>query len=218
MIKICHVSDTHLRAFNPEPADILIHSGDALNYGNLNELIKFRDQLQPIHQNYKHIIFVPGNHDWPFEEDYSLASGILKEFIPNLHVLHNEIVELEGLKFYGTADQPEFCNWAFNRPPHELVESYAKIPDDIDVLITHCPPKGILDYVINKWNPVSKNVGSQELAYNLPRLKKLKAHCFGHIHFSRGLDKINDIWYSNGAMVDEQYLPGYKENIIELEV
>ena len=208
MVKIVHISDTHLKEFNPEPGDILIHSGDALNYGN--ELVAFREQLIPIHQNYKHIIFVPGNHDRLFESDFLYCRGFLKELIPNIHILHNEGIELEGFKIYGTADQPQFYNWAFNRDPHELYTSYANIPDDTEILITHCPAKGMRDMVYGK------SVGSPELAYNIPRFKNLKLHAFGHIHSSQGLTNIDGICYSNGSMVDERYQPGYKENIVEL--
>lgn len=208
---LVHVSDTHLRPFNPEPGDILVHSGDALNYGHMADLIRFREQLVPLVNNYKHIVFVPGNHDWIFQNDPNLAVDFLKESIPNLTVLHNQSAEILGLKFYGTADQPEFCNWAFNRNSYDLLESYGRIPDDVEILITHCPAKGMRDVVFGE------SVGSQELQINMPRLKKLKAHLFGHIHFSRGMDYINDIYYSNGAMVDERYMGGYKENVIELK-
>lgn len=210
-IKIIHVSDTHLRPFNPEPGDILVHSGDALNYGHMNDLIRFREQLILISNNYKHIIFTPGNHDWIFQDEPNLSEEFLKERIPNLTVLHNQAAEILGLKFYGTADQPEFCNWAFNRPSEDLNKSYNNIPKYVEILITHCPAKGMRDVVLGE------SVGSLELAEVMPTLTNLKAHLFGHIHFSRGLDYINDIYYSNGAVTDERYMGGYKESIIELK-
>jgi Icc-related predicted phosphoesterase len=212
MLKLVHISDTHLREFNIEPGDILVHSGDALNYGDMQDLIQFRIQLEKIEENYNLIIFVPGNHDRIFENNFDLAVNFLKETIPNIEVLHNRALEYKGLKFYGTADQPKFCDWAFNKSSKDLDISYAKIPDDVEVLITHCPAKGIRDMVYGK------SVGSFELATCLPNLKKLQAHLFGHIHYSAGLDKVNDIWYSNGSMVDERYVLVNKENIIELEV
>lgn len=217
MISIVHISDTHLKPFPElEKADILIHSGDALNYGNLEELIKFRDQLKAISQNYSHVIFVPGNHDRIFEEDFHLAEGLLKETVSNLTILHNSSVQILGFNFYGTADQPEFCNWAFNKDRHELIQSYSNIPENTNILITHCPAYGMLDIICNAKPPQGIHVGSNELQYKLQELKNLKLHCFGHIHFSSGLSNINDIYYSNGAICDEQYIPTNKGNLIEL--
>lgn len=215
-IKICHISDTHLRDFNPEPADILVHSGDALNSGSKTDLIEFRQQLVRIKDNYSDIVFVAGNHDWEFQHRPEESKAFLKELIPNIHVLQNESIELFGLKFYCSSDQPIFYDWAFNKSSHELLHSYSNIPEDIDVLVTHCPPKGTLDYVINKWNPKGQNVGSQELAIHIPRLKQLKAHLYGHIHYGYGMKEQNGVVYSNASICDEQYRAVNKGNIIEL--
>jgi Icc-related predicted phosphoesterase len=214
MITLEHISDTHLQPF-PElkGADILVHSGDALNYGSIDELAKFRKQLEPIHHKYQHILYVPGNHDWAFEHNYNIAQEFLYETIPNILVLHNQEWKHPTLpyKFYGTSDQPEFCNWAFNRNPEELTNSYSKIPDDTDILITHCPPHGILDYTMR-----GEHVGSKELQFELFRLKNLKAHLFGHIHYSYGQIELNGVKYSNGATCGENYRPINEPRIIEL--
>ena len=57
--------------------------------------------------------------------------------------LEDDTVELFGVKFYGSPYQPEFCQWAFNKPRgKQLKEEWDKIPSKgIDVLITHGPPK-----------------------------------------------------------------------------
>lgn len=217
MIKFVHVSDTHLREFKAPPGDILVHSGDALNSGQEFELEAFIRQLEPIKDNYKHIVFVPGNHDRIFEKDWDYACYLLKDKIPNIHILHNNELELMGVKIYGTADQPLFGNWAFNRTPHELLHSYSNIPDDIDVLITHCPPKNIRDFVINNYHYNGICVGSEELTFHLPRFKKLKAHMFGHIHYSHGISLIDGVLYSNGAVVDERYIIANEANEFEIQ-
>lgn len=216
MVKLVHISDTHLRDLNVEDGDILIHSGDALNAGSFEELIKFKEQLMAIKDKYKHIIFVPGNHDFIFEDSFFTACVFLQQDIDNLIILNNTSVEIEGIKFYGTPDQPFFYDWAFNKLPDELKKSYANIPEDTQVLITHCPPKGILDYVCNQFNPNGSNVGSMELLQELPRLKQLKMHMFGHIHYSYGVKLLDGVQYSNGAICDERYVAVNRANIIEL--
>ena len=90
------------------------------------------------------------------------------------------------------------------------MQSYANIPDDVEVLITHCPPKGILDKLR------TKELGSPELAYQYPRLTKLKAHLWGHIHYSYGLLNKDGVYYSNAAICNEAYEAVNKENVIEL--
>jgi Icc-related predicted phosphoesterase len=216
-LKIVHISDTHLRDFpEMEPADLLVHSGDGLNYGSFEELPKFVNQFKSIHQNYKKIILVPGNHDWVFQHNPVLAIQTLKEKIPNIEILIHDVFVFEGVKIFGTSWQPNFFNWAFNLSPHELVEKYKQIPDDTEILITHVPPKGILDFVINDWNPNGKNVGSPELQDEIPRLTKLRAHMFGHIHSARGTKQVGNIWYSNASICDERYKPNNKENVVEL--
>ncbi len=58
-----------------------------------------------------------------------------------------------------------------NRQTHH----YAKIPADTDMLITHSPAYGILDF------DDGINYGSEEILMKLSDLH-LKAHLFGHIH------------------------------------
>ena len=208
MVKLVHISDTHLRPFNPEPGDILVHSGDALLRGDISELSRFKKQLKPLRNKYKHIILTPGNHDWIFQLAGIFAADYLKEGIPNLHVLIDN-----GIKLDGSSHQPFFCNWAFNEPDSmKLYGKYNNIPDDVNVLITHCPAKGVLDNTMR-----GERVGSDELRLHMPRFTKLKAHLHGHIHWSHGIHKINDVFYSNASICDESYSPTNKENVMEIE-
>ena len=40
----------------------------------------------------------------------------IKAELTNCIYLQDSLVEIYGLKIYGTPWQPEFCNWAFNLP------------------------------------------------------------------------------------------------------
>lgn len=215
MLKLIHISDTHLLPFpkDMEAGDILVHSGDCLNYGEFTELPAFRKQLEDIKDNYKLIVLTPGNHDWTFFHNPVGSTLFLKETVPNLEVLIDSTIEWNSQKIHGNSWQPYFCNWAFNiQNPETLAQKYEAIPEDVDILVTHCPPKGILDRTI--WD--QRRVGSPELACRLQKLKQLKAHMFGHIHCARGMEFINDIYYSNGAICNEQYFPIHNANVIEL--
>ena len=87
--------------------------------------------------------------------------------------------------------------------------NYAKIPTDIDILITHSPAYGILDL------DDGINDGSEEILSKLAELN-LKAHLFGHIHRQHGITKQNGIIFSNGAIMNDNYTNLNTPNIIEI--
>ena len=67
---------------------------------------------------------------------------------------------------------------------------YEKIPGGTDVLITHCPPYGILDFDLDR------NWGSEELLAAVTKLSP-HAHLFGHIHKSHGIEQLGSTIFSN---------------------
>lgn len=81
------------------------------------------------------------------------------------------------------------------------------IPIDTDILITHNPPYGILDF------DDGINYGSEKLLEKLTTLN-LKAHLFGHIHSSHGEETINGITFSNGSILNSNYIEHYHPNIL----
>ena len=91
---------------------------------------------------------MPGNHDRIVEEQTLLCREILKQKIKNSTMLIDEEFTLNGIKFYGSPRTPEFFDWAFMYKRGKKAELiWSNIPDDTDILITHGPPKGILDKV-----------------------------------------------------------------------
>ena len=93
----------------------------------------------------------------------------------------------------------------------ELAEKWAKIPRDIDVLITHSPPFGILDKTLRQ------RTGCKELLKTVREIKPL-AHIFGHIHECGGkkLTK-EEILFINASYVNEFYEPTNKPVNFEFE-
>ena len=75
---------------------------------------------------------------------------------------------------------------------------YEKIPGDTNVLITHCPPYGILDL------DDDRNWGSEELLTAGSKLSP-QAHLFGHIHKGHGIEQIGSTIYSNAAILNDDY-------------
>lgn len=206
MPKIVFLSDTHNRheKIRVPDGDILIHSGDATNLGTIAEIEDFNAWFAAL--PHRHKIFVAGNHDWLFETEPLSARRLLDA---SIIYLQDSAVEIEGLKIYGSPWQPRFFNWAFNlMRGAEMAEKWALIPPDIDILITHGPPFGILDEVPRPY--WTENTGCEELRKKVEKIAafgRLKIHVFGHIHCGYGTSENFGVKFINAANCDEAYNP-----------
>lgn len=210
-LKIWHISDTH--TFHemlsvPENIDVVIFSGDCSNPQNTLQnsfevltFLKWFGQL-PI----KHKIFVAGNHDVSIERKMILKNDFTDNGI--IHLWDEEIV-IEGMKIYGSPYTPSFgVGWAFNKDRGKIGKVWENIPEDTDILVTHGPPKGILDLSYNRDGKL-EFCGDVSLKKRIRQLQ-IKLVCFGHIHNYE--DITNQGWtiladhdtiYSNGSIVTD---------------
>lgn len=214
-MKIVCISDTHNNneKIAVPDGDVLVHSGDATINGTVDEVKRFADWFRSLPQRHK--IFVAGNHDWLFQRDNDLARTLLGSEIV---YLQDSAVEIEGVEFYGSPWQPRFYEWAFNlnRGP-ELAAKWSLIPEDTHVLITHGPPRGILDRVPQ---PLGfDNEGCDDLLARIRHLAsrgRLRAHIFGHIHFGYGLHEEFGVRFVNASNCDEEYLPNNLPVVVDI--
>lgn len=209
MLKIVAISDTHTfeNAIAVPDGDVLIHAGDATIEGSYREVSRFADWLHA--QPHRHKIFVAGNHDWLFEREPEIARSLL---VGVAYYLQDELIEIEGVKFYGSPWQPEFCNWAFNLPRGEaLAAKWAMIPNDVDVLITHGPPWGILDYV----KLGSEHLGCNDLLRAVARVQP-RVHVFGHIHGGYARFRPRGL-FINASICNEAYQPINAPQVFTIE-
>ena len=205
-MKIVFISDTHgkheyltSKAYNNilGSGDVLVHAGDVSNVGKAHEIKQFLDWFS--NTDFTHKVFIAGNHDFGFETNTDIAPEYKNK---GVHYLFDSEVVIDGIKFYGSPWQPEFYNWAFNLPRGEkLAEKWAKIPEGLDILITHGPAWGHLDTV--KFNPTF-NLGCELLAERI-KVVKPKIHVCGHIHTGYGYKFDGDTHYFNAAVLDESY-------------
>ncbi len=198
-MKIVAISDTHRmhRQIELPPGDVLVHAGDIGIENSFEHLIDFNDWLGTL--PFKHKICIPGNHDFQIEYYPDQA----KEIMTNGHLLINEEITINGIKFYGSPVTPRFHDWAYNvdRGP-EIAEVWAKIPNDTDVLITHGPPYSILDRV--RWGGYS--VGCEELLKRITEVRP-QVHVSGHIHEAAGQLEQDGILFVNASTCNLQYQP-----------
>ena len=210
-MKIWHISDTHTYhglLTVPEGIDMVIFSGDCSNpynpYLNREEVRNFIEWYKSL--DIKHKIFVAGNHDTSIEFGHIkpldfAESGII--------YLENQSVKIEGLNIFGSPFTPSFGYWAFMKRRDKMHELWKHIPDNTDIIITHGPPKGILDLSYDRQNNYDR-CGDTSLLKRCLAIKP-KLVCFGHIHncediINAGtltLSAYPETTYSNGSVVTD---------------
>jgi len=96
----------------------------------------------------------------------------------------------------------------------QLWEKWCLIPHGTDILITHSPPKMVLDQVcyINEGEDEAEHVGSSTLYIVLKYAVRPKLHVFGHIHEAYGQGNFfsgycADVISVNASYVNERYKP-----------
>ena len=219
MLKVVAISDTHSMHGKVDipDGDVLIHAGDFTGHlaHQERDLLLLNNWLGTL--PHKHKLLVPGNHDKILETQPDFARALLF----NATVLIDQEVTIDGIRFYGSPWTPEFCNWYFMKPRGEAIaEKWAMIPEGTDVLVSHGPPMGILDEVMNfncknsEWE--SKHVGCQDLMDRV-RVIKPQAHVFGHIHCGHGEAWMSGMRFVNAAICNESYKPVQKPIVFEIE-
>lgn len=109
--------------------------------------------------------------------------------ISNAVVLIDQAIELGRLKIYGSPMTPLY-GAAFGKfSGADRMRHWARIPDDVDLLITHGPPKGVLDRPPDQ----AGDMGDPELTARISQLSFLRLHCFGHVHGGHGTLEENGI-------------------------
>lgn len=219
-MRIVCMSDTHCLQHNfkvPE-GDLIIHAGDFSSIGTDREVRKFAKWFRGL--PHPHKVVIAGNHDRFFERQPEIARSYLE---PDIIYLEDSGCEIGGLKFWGSPWQPEFERWAFNLPRNgvKLLEKWAMIPADTDVLITHGPPSGVLDQVrprITAWGMPedgSGPLGCEQLAARVACVRP-KLHVFGHIHDGYGQITQDGTTFVNASVCDEDYRPMNRPIVVEL--
>ena len=167
MISICgHTifafSDTHgyhrdLQV--PEEADIIICAGDAveddLKGGEYDDFIEWFSALPA-----KWKFFVPGNHELSFEVGKGDEIEIMMA-AKGITVLQDAVEDCDDVVIGSISGNSIIAD--------------EDIPKDLDVLVTHMPPYGILD----------EDLGNLEIL-NFVLKARPKYHLFGHIHSTAG--------------------------------
>ena len=211
-LKIWHISDTH--SYHdlldiPSNIDVVIHSGDCSNYkdskNNEPEVRDFIEWYSKIDIPFK--IFVPGNHDTSIERGIVKMSDFTSK---DIMFLNSTDVIYKDIKFWGTPCTPSFgTGWAFNKQRTKMHDLWQLVPEDTNVLISHGPPKGILDLSYNQDNEL-EFCGCNAMKTHVQN-KQYDAVLFGHIHnnqdiINAGIMQLSGLKtiFSNGSVVTDR--------------
>ncbi|MEM7507883.1 MAG: metallophosphoesterase [Pseudomonadota bacterium] len=196
-MKIVVISDTHggHERLGQLEGDILIHCGDVEHLFRDDALALQRVDNWFARQNFEQILCIGGNHDLSMEDE---ARGGRQPF-RHATYLQDAALTYRSVKFYGAPWVPMLAGHAFFAEAPELATAWGKIPDDVDVLITHTPPAGILD--VSSQGMV---LGCKHLAKRLQNLSP-RLHCFGHVHASVGSRVIRATTYVNATSVNSDF-------------
>jgi Icc-related predicted phosphoesterase len=133
----------------------------------------------------------------------------------NIHILVDQMVEINKVRIYGTSWCPNLTSWAFYGPSSLLKEKFAKIPYQTNILLTHCPPKhGQQGVVLQPGWDYLKNFGCEELEDAIQKIFALKSLSTiilsGHIHSGNHQTEVEGGYiYRNVSLLDEDYKMTY---------
>jgi Icc-related predicted phosphoesterase len=214
MTRIWHIGDTHTYhelLVVPKDIDLVIFSGDCSNpqdrYKNEPEVRAFLTWFcnLPI----EHKIFVAGNHDTSVEFKLIDKMDFIKR---NITYLENDYAYVNDLKIFGTPYTPTHgTGWSFNKARQNMDDIWKQVDEDTDVIVSHGPPKAILDFSYRKTDGVLETCGCTSFRKHVLGRIKPKLVLFGHIHnnediLNSGVMKLAnyDTIFSNGSVVTDR--------------
>jgi Icc-related predicted phosphoesterase len=216
-VRIVAFSDTHgyHKKLTIPDGDMLICAGDFSMRAKMHNVTEFARWFKAQPHQYK--IIVPGNHDMFCEGNISWCRT---EFEPAV-LLNHEEKEVAGYRVFGSPYSSAIhdpSDWSFDYPPggRKSKELWDFIPSGIDILITHGPPKGILDLVRFPAYGEDPHVGDANLLENVKRVLP-RIHLFGHIHEGSG-SYTADTWttkFYNTCICDVRYDPTNPVTVID---
>ena len=184
--------------------DVAIHCGDLTEESRIEEYQSALNLLKEINAPLK--LVIAGNHDFTmdepaFERKISEARQTLEpELVAKFYgrpgesrqLFESEEAKSAGIVFldegthqfklqngatlnvYASPYTPSFGQWGFQYHPNK--GRHFEIQEGVDVVVTHGPPKGIMDVTAS-----GERAGCPDLFAAVARARP-RIHCFGHVH------------------------------------
>lgn len=200
-------SDVHMsgiEGITDKECGTIILAGDFMEKAKKKENIKdaekwWEEKFLPWCEDHKgqQIVIIGGNCDkWLYYNRDKV------KWPKNVHYLDDTETEVNGMRVYGTSWCPHNMNGAWEVDNAQLEKEFAKIPEGLDILITHVPPKGEgLD--LDHDTEFNNHFGSEALTKAILE-KKPKIVLCGHVHSgSHKPTKIGDSLVMNVSRIDD---------------
>ncbi|KPM40447.1 hypothetical protein AK830_g6117 [Neonectria ditissima] len=215
-------------------ADVVLHCGDLTKRSRVSEFSDTFAMLRAVRAPLK--LVIAGNHDsaldkgW-YEREWGQSNEVIDQVQDIVQAARSDGVHYltEGvysftlengarLKVYASQYTPSYGGWAFQ---YDIRHDF-NIPSDVDVAMTHGPPRGILDFA----GMTGTHAGCPDL-YDAVYRAKPKIHCFGHIHEAWGCQlvqwgsgntqgmKVRDIM-PNRVTQDAETMEARRHKLIEM--
>lgn len=90
-------------------SDIIVIAGDIAN-----DNVQTKSTLRSLRRYYKHVIFVPGNHDhWIIRKSFNTSEDRIRELVKSntdtgVHILYGNTIEIDGIVFGGSTGWNDF--------------------------------------------------------------------------------------------------------------
>jgi predicted phosphohydrolase len=229
-VRVMIISDTHEHCFDggSMPAtEVLIHTGDLTNFGELDSLKKSVAMMGTIDAELK--LVIAGNHDISLDktrrvenmsdQEYSEYHASALEIMTGALAKEAGVTYLEegthtfilknGAKFtvYASPYTPGSGGWAFPYEPHQdrFNDASQTAPNRTSIAQNPIPSSNI-DIVMTHGPPLSifdqvdgQNLGCRNLLAAVSRARPIM-HCFGHIHEGHGANIVT--WKEDGSVKD----------------
>jgi Icc-related predicted phosphoesterase len=157
-------------------------------------------------QPHPHNIVIPGNNDYLLEEARE------RRVITNAILLEDSGVEVEGIRILGSPVTPLYGGAFGKSNPADRKRHWARVPERLDILVTHGPPFAILDHA-----------GSEERREGCPQLLEAvcralpRVHVVGHIHRGYRTLRTSDTPFVNASFLGEDGGLSREPIVIDLE-
>jgi Icc-related predicted phosphoesterase len=181
-MRLTFISDTHLKheQLVVPPSELLVHAGDFSRTGTRDETLRFLDWFARFPAEK---LLIGGNWDRFAEQEPEAMQAACAE--RGIHWLVHQAATIAGLRVFGSPWTPRFRNMAWNADATQLEQHWQAVPEGLDLLVTHGPPKGILDRMI-----LGAHVGDPALRTHTLRARP-RVHVFGHIHEAHGRQRLD---------------------------
>jgi len=183
--------------------DVLLHSGDLTQCGSIRPFKAALEMMSRIDAELK--LVIAGNHDLDLDPQYGVDEGEEEECTEAIALMTGPLAKKVGVTYlsegthsftlssgatfmiYVSPYSVEYGDYVYgtklteDRYNNKTADN--PIPDNVDIIMTHGPPKTIRDICLHDGKEV--NVGCPALLEATVRVKP-KLHCFGHIHEGYG--------------------------------